>query len=69
MANKYGPKINDNGLVFCLDAASKKTYPTDGLDIEYLVVSGGGAGGGGGGGGGAGGWEIGSAITTITTGT
>ena len=69
MANKYGPKINDNGLVFCLDAASKKTYPTDGLDVEYLVVAGGGGGGlcyGGGGGGG--GFLTGFTQATIATG-
>lgn len=70
MANNYGPKINNNGLVFCLDAASKKTYPTDGLDVEYLVVAGGGGGPGRhGGGGGAGGLISGSTQTTISTGT
>jgi hypothetical protein len=70
MANKYGPKINDNGLVFCLDAASKKTYPTDGLDVEYLVVAGGGGGGSrDSGAGGAGGLLTGAGNVTIATGT
>jgi hypothetical protein len=69
MANKYGPKINNNGLVFCLDAASKKTYPTDGLDVEYLVVAGGGGGGSrDAGGGGAGGLLTGVGNVSIATG-
>ena len=50
MGNKYGPRIIDDGLVFCLDAAGgNKTFPVDGLNVEYLVISAGGAGGGGGG--------------------
>ena len=70
MGNKYGPRIIDDGLVFCLDAAGgNKTFPVDGLNVEYLVISAGGAGGGGGGGGGAGGWILGSTQTTIASGT
>ena len=70
MGNRYGPKIINDGLVLCIDAAGdNKSYPIDGLDVEYLVVSGGGAGGGGGGGGGAGGWILGSTKATISTGT
>jgi len=69
MANKYGPKINDNGLVLCLDAASKKTYPTDGLDVEYLIVAGGGGGGSrDAGAGGAGGLLTGVGNVNIATG-
>jgi len=70
MGNRYGPKIINDGLVLCIDAAGdNKSYPIDGLDVEYLIVSGGGAGGGGGGGGGAGGWILGSTKATISTGT
>ena len=71
MGNKYGPRIIDDGLVFCLDAAGgNKTYPIDGLDVEYLIVGGGGGGPGRhGGGGGAGGLIYGSTKTYISSGT
>ena len=72
MGNKYGPRIIDDGLVFCLDAAGgNKTFPVDGLDVEYLIVGGGGGGGGSphGAGGGAGGLFTGAAKATISTGT
>lgn len=71
MANRYGPKIINDGLVLCIDAAGdNKTYPIDGLDVEYLIVGGGGGGGGViGGGGGAGGLLYGSTKATIATGT
>lgn len=71
MANRYGPKIINDGLVLCIDAAGdNKSYPIDGLDVEYLIVAGGGGGGGViGGGGGAGGLLYGSTKATIATGT
>lgn len=71
MGNKYGPRIIDDGLVFCLDAAGgNKTYPIDGLDVEYLIVAGGGGGGGVmGGGGGAGGLLNGTHTAILANGT
>ena len=71
MGNKYGPRIIDDGLVFCLDAAGgNKTYPIDGLDVEYLIVAGGGGGGGViGGGGGAGGLLNGAHTAILANGT
>ena len=43
MAVKGCPDIITEGLVFHLDAAARnKSYPVNGLDVEYLVVAGGG---------------------------
>ena len=71
MGNKYGPRIIDDGLVFCLDAAGgNKTFPVDGLNVEYLIVAGGGGGGGVmGGGGGAGGLLNGTHTAILANGT
>lgn len=36
MATSYSPKINTNGLVFCLDAANPKSYPRTGTTWRDL---------------------------------
>ena len=54
MAQNYGPKIVQNGLILNLDAADVNSYPGPTL-VDVMVVGGGGGGGmdmGGGGGGG-----------------
>jgi hypothetical protein len=70
MATLYSPKIVTDGLVLALDAANQKSFTSNELEVEYLIVAGGGGGGqgsggnAGGSGGGAGGVRFGKTIVT-----
>lgn len=42
MSATGGPDIVEDGLVLALDAANIKSYASSTLDVEYLIVAGGG---------------------------
>jgi hypothetical protein len=68
-AHFHSPRIVTNGLVLALDAANAKSFVSDVLEVEYLIVGGGGGGGMDMGGGGGGGGVLTGTAYSVTAGT